>query len=83
MAKKKRKKRRRAPNLFVLLALALLILGFIARRTLMPGLLHRLTYRQPSHSLNNSPSESDPHEQLTPDDQRRLDELVRRQSKLR
>jgi hypothetical protein len=41
----RRRKKRRVPNLYLILAVALLIAGFVARRALMPRALHYLAYR--------------------------------------
>jgi hypothetical protein len=41
----RRRKKRRAPNLYLILGIAVLIAGFVARRALMPRALHYLAYR--------------------------------------
>ena len=81
----------------LLLALAVLIAGFVARRSLLPQFLHYLTYRAPDSPrgrivpLDDPPPEasapgasgkvaqrqSDHREQITPADQRELDEVLR------
>ena len=43
----RRKRKRRAPSLWLVLGLAVLAAGFIARRLLMPSAVHYLTYRAP------------------------------------
>jgi hypothetical protein len=61
-----------------LAALAMLILGFLAKRIMIPSAVHYIAYRAPDPPQQNSPDAS---EQLTPADQRRLDEIIRRKSK--
>jgi hypothetical protein len=46
----KRKKKRRGRSTLVLIAIALLIAGFIIRRTLVPQVLHYLAYRPAENS---------------------------------
>ena len=46
---RKRKKRRRSRGLLAIAAIALLIAGFVARRVMVPQLMHALTYRPPEH----------------------------------
>jgi hypothetical protein len=51
MARRKRKRRaRRAAPLWMLLALALLVAGFLTRRMLVPRALHYLGYRPPGEA---------------------------------
>jgi hypothetical protein len=80
----KRRKRKRRPSLLLLIALAMLIAGFIVRRTLAPLALHRLTHRerqQPDVSgAGSDPRLTDSHpsqdENLSDSDRLRLDNLV-------
>jgi len=54
----KRKRKRRSPGRLILIAIALLIAGFIVRRTMLPQFLHYLAYRPPGHPsppLSESP----------------------------
>ncbi len=50
MARRKRKSRARRAPLWMLLALALLIAGFLTRRMLVPRALHYLGYRPPGEA---------------------------------
>ncbi|MGO9453574.1 MAG: hypothetical protein ACLQDV_21380 [Candidatus Binataceae bacterium] len=64
MAKRKRK-RRRGPGTWVIIAIALLIAGFLIRRTLVPQLLHYLAYRpaenpSPAAEATSQPEQSQP-----------------------
>ena len=59
----KRKRRRRSPGKLIIVAIALLIAGFLVRRTLLPQFLHYLAYRppgNPSASVNEAPPPEEP-----------------------
>ncbi|HKM99066.1 MAG TPA: hypothetical protein VJX23_01015 [Candidatus Binataceae bacterium] len=64
MAKRKRK-RRRGPGTWVIIAIALVIAGFIIRRTLVPQLLHYLAYR-PAENPPPAAEPTSPPEQSQP-----------------
>lgn len=53
----KRKRKRRSRGMLLWIAIALLIIGFIVRRTLVPQLLHYLAYR-PAESPSRPPEAS-------------------------
>ena len=50
MARRKRKRRARRAPLLMLLAIALVIAGFLTRRMLLPRALHYLRYRPPNRA---------------------------------
>ena len=81
----KRRKRKSRPSLLLFIALAMLIAGFIVRRTLAPLAFHKLTHRerqQPGGSGSGSERRlTDSHpmsqdENLNDSDRQRLDNLV-------
>jgi hypothetical protein len=55
-----------------------LILGFLTKRTLIPSAVHYIAYRPPDQPQVNPP---DATEQLTPADQRQLDEIIKRKNR--
>jgi hypothetical protein len=61
-----------------LAALAVMILGFLTKRIMIPSAVHYIAYRAPDQPQANPP---DPSEQLTPADQRQLDEIIKRKGK--
>jgi len=84
-------------GIFGLAALAALILGFLAKRTMIPSAVHYLAYRPPDNpqtaaegqgdagdsTASDAKSNADPHggsEQLTPDDQRELNAIIKRKA---
>jgi hypothetical protein len=80
-----KRKRTRGLRVFGLSLLAALILGFLAKRVMIPSVVHYLAYRPPDRPQANGPTASqggdnDP-ENLTPDDQRQLDEIIKRKAK--
>ena len=90
-----RRKRKRRMGFVMMVVLAMLIAGFLARRLMMPGATHYLTYRapeypaqapetgrsQPNNPVSASrPNEGAPSEHLTDSDRRALDEVIRRKS---
>jgi hypothetical protein len=73
-----KKKRMRRLGILGLAALAMLILGFLAKRIMIPSAVHYIAYRAPDQPKANPNGSS---EQLTPADQRQLDEIIKRKSK--
>jgi hypothetical protein len=78
----------------MIVVIALLIAGFLARRLMMPGATHYLTHRapeypaqapetrrsQPDYTNASKPNDQHPSEHLTDSDRRALDEVIRRKS---
>jgi hypothetical protein len=64
-------------GIFGLALLAMLILGFLAKRIMIPSAVHYMAYRAPDQPQANPPAS----EQLTPADQRQLDAIIKRKSK--
>ncbi len=88
---RKGKKRRRSRGLLVIAAIALLIAGFVARRLMVPQLMHALTYRAPDHQDSANPGDaasdeqranpkSSPDENISEHDRRALDDLIKQKS---
>ncbi len=83
-----RRKRRRMPVL-LLLALGLLIAGFLVRRALVPRMTHYIAYRAPERSTTAPQADAPPEggdspasgERLTPSDRRELDQVIKQKSK--
>ena len=73
-----KKKRTRRLGVVGLALLAALILGFLTKRTLIPSAVHYIAYRPPDQPQANPPDAS---EQLTPADQRQLDEIIKRKTR--
>ena len=73
-----KKKRTRRLGVVGLALLAALILGFLTKRTLIPSAVHYIAYRPPDQPQANQP---DATEQLTPADQRQLDEIIKRKTR--
>jgi hypothetical protein len=73
-----KKKRMRRLGIFGLALLAMLILGFLTKRIMIPSAVHYIAYRAPDQPQANPPDSS---EQLTPADQRQLDAIIKRKSK--
>ena len=73
-----KKKRTRRLGVVGLALLAALILGFLTKRTLIPSAVHYIAYRPPDQPQANPP---DATEQLTPADQRQLDEIIKRKTR--
>jgi len=68
----------RGMRVFGLALLAALILGFLAKRVMIPSVVHYIAYRAPDQAPADPPTSS---EQLTPADQRQLDEIIKRKGK--
>jgi len=73
-----KKKRTRRLGVVGLALLGALILGFLTKRTLIPSAVHYIAYRPPDQPQANPP---DATEQLTPADQRQLDEIIKRKTR--
>lgn len=73
----------------MMVAVALLIAGFMARRLMMPGAARQLSHRAPDYS-SSSPQPNEvpaargddevPREHLSDTDRRALDEVIRRKT---
>ena len=82
-------KKKRMPRLGVigLSLLAALILGFLAKRVMIPSVVHYIAYRPPDRPQANAPaapqaqSADNDSENLTPDDRRQLDAIIKRKTK--
>jgi hypothetical protein len=67
--------------------LAAMILGFLAKRVMIPSVVHYIAYRPPDHPHANTPAASEAQgidndsENLTPDDRRQLDAIIKRKAK--
>jgi hypothetical protein len=91
MAKRRRRRRSRGkrirPSLILIVALAVLIAGFLTRRVLAPRAMYFLTHRSatPPLSIAGKPPTTQPStdgsgENLTDSDRRGLDQVVRERS---
>lgn len=88
MAKRRRRKRGKAGKVrwLMIVAIALLIAGFMARRLMMPGAARELTHRGPDYTSQAPQSgdagngEAAPSEHLSDSDRRALDEVIRRKT---
>jgi hypothetical protein len=65
-------------GIFGLAALALMILGFLTKRVMIPSAVHYIAYRAPEQPQASS---SDASEQLTPADRRELDAIIKRKTR--
>jgi hypothetical protein len=85
----KKKRTRRRLGIFALALLGALILGFLAKRIMIPSAVHYIAYRPPEQS---PPAEANPpanpnsnadtnSEQLTPSDRRQLDAIIKQKAK--
>jgi hypothetical protein len=75
MAKKRKKRRGRGPGFLLLVAIIVLIAGFVVRRTLMPKAIHYLAYRPPVHPVI-APAAM-PSEDLSASDRQQLDDTLK------
>ena len=56
-AKRKSGRRKsRRPNWLILGALAALVLGFLARRSMLPQMLYSMSHRAPDHAAQSAPN---------------------------
>lgn len=81
-----KKKRMRGLRVFGLSLLAALILGFLAKRVMVPSVVHYLAYRPPDQAQATAPASEGQgadtdSENLTPDDRRQLDAIIKRKGK--
>ncbi|MHB8382898.1 MAG: hypothetical protein ACYDC3_11250 [Candidatus Binataceae bacterium] len=71
----KKRKKRRGPGVLMLIAIAILIAGFVVRRTLMPKAIHYLAYRPPDNP-SLAPA-AVPSEDISASDRKNLDDTLR------
>jgi len=82
-----KKKRMRGLGIIGLCLLAALILGFLAKRVMIPSVVHYIAYRPPDHPQTDAPAASEGQsadndsENLTPEDRRQLDAIIKRKAK--
>jgi hypothetical protein len=84
-----KKKQRRGLGRIGLSLLAALILGFLAKRVMIPSVVHYIAYRPPDQpqSIRDanpdgaSPGADNDSENLTPSDRRQLDAIIKRKTK--
>ena len=82
-----KKKPTRGLGVLGLSLLAAMILGFLAKRVMIPSVVHYIAYRPPDHPQANAPTASEAQgtdsdsENLTPDDRRQLDAIIKRKAK--
>ena len=77
-----RNRRRNRLGIFALAMLGALIMGFLAKRVMIPSAVHYIAYRPPDRP--QPPSEANPpdaSEQLTPSDRRQLDTIIKEKNK--
>jgi hypothetical protein len=89
----KKKPNRRQPGILLLVALAVLILGFLTRRIMLPSAVHYLAHRPPDEprrsgevevpatndDASNAAANRD--ENLSTGDRRQLNEIIKRKAK--
>jgi len=71
----KKRKKRRGPGILLLIAIAVLIAGFVVRRILMPQAIHYLAYRPPDNGAV-APAAM-PSEDLSASDRQQLDQTLK------
>ena len=81
-----KRQRTRGLRIFGLSLLAALIFGFLAKRVMIPSVVHYIAYRPPDHPQVNTPASEaqgadNDSENLTPGDRRQLDEIIKRKTK--
>ena len=69
--------------MIVLAALAALILGFLAKRVMIPSAVHYIAYRPPDRpqAASTGNGASDTSEDITPGDRSQLDSIIKRKDK--
>lgn len=75
----KKRKKRRGLGILLLIAIAVLIAGFVVRRTLMPKAIHYLAYRPPDNPAI-APAAM-PSEDLSASDRKQLDDTLKRKAR--
>ncbi|MGB6553798.1 MAG: hypothetical protein WBE78_09920 [Candidatus Binataceae bacterium] len=75
----KKRKTRRGPKILLLIAIAVLIAGFVVRRTLMPKAIHYLAYRPPDNPAI-APAAM-PSEDLSASDRKQLDDTLKNKAR--
>jgi uncharacterized membrane protein len=81
---RRRRKKRVKPRVVLVIGIALLIAGFLFRRMMVPRAMHYLTHRTPDHSGTDyapAPGTSGAGENLSPEDRRALDQILREKAK--
>ena len=73
-----KKYRMRRLGVFGIVALTMMILGFLAKRIMIPSAVHYIAYRAPDQPQAEPPAAS---EDLTPADRKQLDAIIKRKSK--
>ena len=72
-------------GIFGLVALAVMILGFLTKRIMIPSAVHYIAYRPPDQPQGvgdpNPAANSDTTEDLTPSDRRHLDAIIKHKGK--
>jgi len=88
-----KKPKRRQPGIFILVALMVLILGFLTRRMMLPSAVHYLAHRPPDEPRRSGeverPATNDDgynaganrDENLSTGDRRHLDEIIKQKTK--
>jgi hypothetical protein len=71
----KKRKQRRGPGILLIIAIAVMIAGFVVRRTLMPQAIHYLAYRPPENGT--SAPAAMPSENLSASDRKQLDDTLK------
>ena len=85
--KRPAKKKRTRLGVIGLSLLVAMILGFLAKRVMIPSVVHYLAYRPPDQPQADTTGESEAQgadndsENLTPADRRQLDEIIKRKGK--
>ena len=90
----KKKPRRRSPGILFLVALMVLILGFLTRRIMLPSAVHYLAHRPPDEPRRSGEVESpaatnddapnagaNRDENLSTGDRRQLNEIIKQKTK--
>jgi hypothetical protein len=75
----RKRKKRRGPGIILILAIVLLIAGFVVRRILMPPAIHYLAYR-PAEKPALAPA-AIPSEDLSASDRNALDQTIQDKSR--
>ena len=76
-----KKSRSRGLRLLALAGLAALILGFLAKRVMLPSAVHYIAYRAPDHPPSSDANPPATSEKLTPSDRDKLNAIIKDKSK--